>query len=101
MNSRVLFRLVATVGLVAMAGWSAGAEKTTAEKTAADLLPDSTVAYLEVQQPQNLIGVILDHPLRQRLEAMLPCEELFVSEFTPVMGAHIGPGLLGIAYWAE
>lgn len=39
--------------------------------------------------------------LRQRLEAMLPCRELFVSEFTPVMGAHIGPGLLGVAYWAE
>ena len=39
--------------------------------------------------------------LRQRLEAMHPCEELFVSEFTPVLGAHIGPGLLGIAYWWE
>lgn len=37
--------------------------------------------------------------LRWRLAAMLPCEELFVSEFTPAMGAHIGPGLVGIAYW--
>ena len=39
--------------------------------------------------------------LRQQLDAMLPCEELFVSEFTPVMGAHIGPGLVGIAYWVD
>jgi len=27
--------------------------------------------------------------------------ELYVSEFTPAMGAHIGPGLLGIAFWSE
>ena len=38
--------------------------------------------------------------LRQRLQDRFPCEELFLSEFTPVMGAHIGPGLLGIAYWS-
>jgi fatty acid-binding protein DegV len=24
-----------------------------------------------------------------------------VTEFTPVMGAHIGPGMLGVAFWAE
>ena len=29
------------------------------------------------------------------------CAELYISEFTPAMGAHIGPGLLGIAYWSE
>ena len=28
------------------------------------------------------------------------CEELFVSEFTPVMGAHIGPGMVGVAFWS-
>ncbi len=37
--------------------------------------------------------------LRAQIAAEFDYEELFVSEFTPVMGVHIGPGLLGIAYW--
>ena len=37
--------------------------------------------------------------LRQRVEVELNCRELFVSEFTPVMGAHLGPGLLGLAFY--
>ena len=28
------------------------------------------------------------------------CAELFESEFTPVMGAHIGPGMVGVAFWS-
>ncbi|MCE2456293.1 MAG: DegV family protein [Dehalococcoidia bacterium] len=28
------------------------------------------------------------------------CFELFVAEFTPVMGAHIGPGMVGVAFWS-
>ncbi len=36
--------------------------------------------------------------LRRLAERTLSCREVFVSEVTPVMGAHIGPGLLGIAY---
>ena len=39
--------------------------------------------------------------LKQRVEAEFVCEELFVSEFSPVMGAHTGPGLLGVAFWTE
>ena len=30
----------------------------------------------------------------------LDCAELYVSELAPVVGAHTGPGLLGIAFWA-
>ena len=29
------------------------------------------------------------------------CAESFLTEFTPVMGAHIGPGMVGVAFWAE
>ena len=36
-----------------------------------------------------------------RVESELNCRELFVSEFTPVMGAHLGPGLLGLALYTE
>ena len=39
--------------------------------------------------------------LRDRIAAEFRCAELFVSEFTPVMGAHIGPGVLGVAFWCE
>ena len=36
--------------------------------------------------------------LRCRVESALDCRDLFVSEFTPVMGAHLGPGLVGLAF---
>ena len=39
--------------------------------------------------------------LRQKLDRKFDCAELFQTEFTPVMGAHIGPGLVGVAFWAE
>jgi DegV family protein with EDD domain len=39
--------------------------------------------------------------LRHALEGEFDCEELYISEFTPVMGAHTGPGLLGLAFWAQ
>ena len=39
--------------------------------------------------------------LHERVLREFDCEETYVSEFSPVMGAHIGPGLLGVAFWAE
>ena len=39
--------------------------------------------------------------LRSAVEAEFDCKELFVTEFTPAMGAHIGPGLLGVAFWSS
>ncbi|MBF8267437.1 MAG: hypothetical protein HW388_945 [Dehalococcoidia bacterium] len=39
--------------------------------------------------------------LRERLLAQLNCVEVLVSEFTPVMGTHTGPGLLGVAFYRE
>lgn len=39
--------------------------------------------------------------LRDRIAAQFDCRELIITEFTPVMGAHTGPGVLGIAFWAE
>ena len=37
--------------------------------------------------------------LQRRIDAEFNCRELFVSQFTPVMGAHTGPGLLGVAFY--
>ncbi|MEM4725289.1 MAG: DegV family protein [Candidatus Hadarchaeum sp.] len=39
--------------------------------------------------------------LRDELARNLDCRELFITEFTPVMGTHTGPGLIGLAWWAE
>ncbi len=39
----------------------------------------------------------LMNELRERLE----CEEIFLTQFHPFMGAHTGPGLVGVSYWGE
>jgi DegV family protein with EDD domain len=39
--------------------------------------------------------------LRERIAVLFDCRELYVSEMTPVMGTHTGPGLLGLAYQLE
>ena len=39
--------------------------------------------------------------LRDAVEERFDCAESFVTEFTPVMGAHIGPGMVGVAFWPE
>lgn len=37
----------------------------------------------------------------QRVRERLRCLEFFISEFTPVMGAHTGPGVIGVAFCIE
>lgn len=52
------------------------------------------------------IDVIVEHTsipedaekLKSQVEEEFNCREIFVSEFSPVMGYAIGPGLLGIAF---
>lgn len=39
--------------------------------------------------------------LRKEVEKRVLCAELFITEFTPVMGTHTGPGVLGLAYFVE
>lgn len=39
--------------------------------------------------------------LRERIAGLFDCLELHVTEMTPVMGTHTGPGLLGLAYQLE
>jgi DegV family protein with EDD domain len=39
--------------------------------------------------------------LRQEIAREFNCDELYVTELTPVMGAHTGPGVLGVAYYKE
>jgi DegV family protein with EDD domain len=53
------------------------------------------VAVLHADAPEEA------EALKQRVAEEFDCAELLVTEFTPVMGAHTGPGLLGLAFYAE
>jgi fatty acid kinase fatty acid binding subunit len=39
--------------------------------------------------------------LREQIAGQFDCAELYITELTPVMGAHTGPGVLGIVFYAE
>ncbi len=39
--------------------------------------------------------------LKDRITSQFDCEEIYVTEFTPVMGVHTGPGLIGVAFYGE
>lgn len=53
------------------------------------------VAILQADVPQEA------EDLKQELAERFNCAELYVTEFTPVMGAHTGPGLLGVVFYVE
>lgn len=38
---------------------------------------------------------------KKQVLAKFDCVELYISEFSPVMGAHTGPGLLGFAFYCD
>jgi len=38
--------------------------------------------------------------LKDQISSRFDCAELFIAEFTPVMGAHTGPGLVGVAFYS-
>ena len=38
--------------------------------------------------------------LRNRISSQFDCEEILITEFTPVMGVHTGPGLIGVAFYS-
>ena len=39
--------------------------------------------------------------LKDQILAQFDCVELFITDFTPTMGVHTGPGTLGIAFYGE
>ena len=38
--------------------------------------------------------------LRNQISSHFDCDELFITEFTPVMGCHTGPGVIGVAFYS-
>jgi DegV family protein with EDD domain len=39
--------------------------------------------------------------LKDRISSQFRCREIYITEFTPVMGVHTGPGLIGVAFYGE
>ena len=39
--------------------------------------------------------------LRQQISSRFNCAEIFITEFTPVMGVHTGPGVIGVAFYSQ
>jgi DegV family protein with EDD domain len=52
------------------------------------------VAVMHADAPERATA------LRDQVAARFDCDELFITEFTPVMGVHTGPGLLGLAFYS-
>jgi len=38
--------------------------------------------------------------LSREISARFDCTELFITEFTQVMGVHTGPGVIGVAFYS-
>ena len=53
----------------------------------------AAIAHADVQEEAE--------DLRRTVSERFDCAELLLTEFTPVVGAHTGPGLLGIAFYTE
>ena len=53
------------------------------------------VAVMHADAPQHAEN------LKKRISSQFNCSEIFITEFTPVMGVHTGPGLFGVAYYCE
>jgi DegV family protein with EDD domain len=39
--------------------------------------------------------------IAEEINSRFNCVEFYVTEFTPVMGAHTGPGVIGLAFYAD
>lgn len=39
--------------------------------------------------------------LKDKILSRFDCQEIYITEFTPVMGVHTGPGLVGVAFYED
>jgi DegV family protein with EDD domain len=74
--------------------------------------PKAVKRLLEIMREevgQKPVHVIVFHSdvmeeaqrLKDQILAQFDCVELFITDFTPTMGIHTGPGTLGIAFYGE
>jgi DegV family protein with EDD domain len=59
---------------------------------------DSRPVYASVVHANALQEAEL---LKEQVAVQFQCQELYVTEFPPVMATHTGPGLVGLSYYCE
>jgi len=59
---------------------------------------DSRPVYVSVVHANALKEAEL---LKEQVAAQFQCQELYITEFPPVMATHTGPGLVGLSYYCE
>lgn len=67
------------------------------------------IHWLENTLPKGHLALAICHTdahrealeLSEHIEAIFHPQETFLTELTPVIGAHTGPGLLGVAWWVQ
>ena len=70
---------------------------------------DKMLELIQCRVGSNTIHVSVMHAdeldkakmIESSIKAKFHCKELYISEFSPVMGAHTGPGLVGISFWND
>jgi DegV family protein with EDD domain len=66
-------------------------------QTMGERVGDSTVHVLVHHADELQDGESLKAEIARRFR----CNEIYLTEFTPAMGVHAGPGVLAIAFWKE
>jgi DegV family protein with EDD domain len=75
--------------------------KAAAVKQILNLMKDnvkSGLLHVAVMHADDIEGAL---ELKNTISSLFKCEELFVTPFSPVMGAHTGPGCLGVSFYNE
>jgi len=81
-------------------------ERVRTSKKAQDRLIDLVESNIDGQKPLNMIGVAsakaaesaLD--LLNQIKSQFDPDEVLVADLSPVLGTHVGPGTVGVAYCA-
>lgn len=84
------------VGSIARPRSRSGAFKRLLKETTSDLM--GRRAHINVMHADAADEA---QSLLRQLEERLECAEIFLAQFHPFMGAHTGPGLVGVSYWGE
>jgi DegV family protein with EDD domain len=100
-----LFSIKPIIQILPLSGDASLAERIRTKSKAIDHL----LAIVRERAGTNPLHVIIMHAdtleeaknLRERVTSEFDCIESYIKDFTPVMGIQTGPGVLGIAFYAD
>lgn len=96
------FRLSAAlfVATFALSPATLSAQSPTKVAKSADLLPETTIAYAEISSPSDLVALVMEHPLRAKIEALPQYQSATESQQykQAIMGLGIFEGAIGMPW---